>query len=269
MYKMTEGSLRLSNDNFNLHSGENTKKIYEEQIFTDVTLVSDDLSTFRAHRTVLSGSSAVIRKLLLLNREANSVLYLKGLHRHELKAMMDFIYLGEAKVEAESIPIFLKHASELQIKDLSADVFFDQQNSESLSSQSQDIRSGTHPKEQNNDAPGNDKKFEKKSDTCFQSEASEEELNVSSKEASPSEASEDNPKEYNQIEFEEIKPEPGVDNEDDIIRIPLFEPDPGSVDVFWEKNAKSHCMGLGVLYTHQMKYKWYRQNTVKDGSSIR
>ena len=263
---MTEGSLRLSNDNFNLHSGENTKKIYEEQIFTDVTLVSDDLSTFRAHRTVLSGSSAVIRKLLLLNREANSVLYLKGLHRHELKAMMDFIYLGEAKVEAESIPIFLKHASELQIKDLSADVFFDHQNSESLSSQSQDIRYDTHPKEQNNDTPGNDKKFEKESDIFFKSDASKE-LNVSFKEASPCEASEDNPEESNQIEFEEIKPEPGVDTEDDIIRIPLFEPDPGSVDVFWEKNAKSHCMG--VLYTHQMKYKWYRQNTVKDGSSIR
>ena len=252
---MTKGSLRLSNDNFNLHSGENTKKIYEEQIFTDVTLVSDDLSTFRAHRTVLSGASPVIRKLLLLNQEANSVLYLKGLKRHELKAMLDFIYIGEAKVEAKSIPLFLKHASELQIKDLSADVFLDQHNSESASSQSQDL------KEQNNDVPANDKKFEEKeSDTFFKSDASKDELN-------PSEASEDNPEEYNQIDFEEIKPDPGVDNEDDIIRIPLFEPDPGNVDVFWEKNAKSHSMG--ILYTHQMKYKWYRQNTVKDGSSIR
>ena len=260
---MTKGSLRLSNDDFNFHSGENTKKIYEEQIFTDVTLVSDDLSTFRAHRTVLSGASPVIRKLLLLNQEANSVLYLKGLKRHELKAMLDFIYIGEAKVEAKSIPLFLKHASELQYKDLREDVFLDQHNSESASSQSQDLRSDTHFKEQNNDVPANDKKFEEKeSDTFFKSDASKDELN-------PSEASEDNPEEYNQIDFEEIKPDPGVDNEDDIIRIPLFEPDPGNVDVFWEKNGKSHSMGLGILYTHQMKYKWYRQQTVKDGSSIR
>ena len=58
-------------------------------------------------------------------------MYLRGLQKHELKAILDFIYLGEAKVEAESIPQFLKHASELQIKDLSADVLFHKPNSES------------------------------------------------------------------------------------------------------------------------------------------
>ena len=238
---MSKGSLRLSNDNFNLHSGENTKKIYEDQIFTDVTLVSDDLSPFRAHRTVLSGASAVIRKLLLLNQEAKSVLYLRGLQRHELKAMLDFIYLGEAKVEAESIPQFLKHASELQIKDLSADVLFHKPNSESEAlknfSPSKDLIGGKSARDQNYDAPKNAIKD-----------------------------SESHPEEY---EFEEIKPEPGVDSEDDTIQIPLYEPDPGNVDVFWERNAKSHSAGCGVLYTHQMKYKWYRQNQMKDGTGIR
>ena len=75
--------------------------------------------------------------------------------------MLDFIYIGEAKVEGESIPLFLKHASELQIKDLSADVFLDQQNSESVRSKSQHLRSGTHThtREQYNDAPGNEKFF--------------------------------------------------------------------------------------------------------------
>ena len=132
---MGPGSLRLSNDNFNLHTGDNTKKIYEDKIFTDVTLVSEDFTSFRAHRTVLSGASSVFRKLLLLTQEANSILYLKGLKKVELKAMLDFIYLGETRVEAESIPAFLKHASELQIRDLSADVFLDHQNLESSNRQ--------------------------------------------------------------------------------------------------------------------------------------
>ena len=57
------------------------------------------------------------------------------------------------------------------------------------------------------------------------------------------------------------------DSEDDRVEVPEFEPDPSSVHVFWERNAKSHEMG--VLYTHQMNYKWYRQNPTKDGSSIR
>ena len=215
---MTKGSLRLSNDNFNLHSGENTKKIYEDQIFTDVTLVSDDLSPFRAHRTVLSGASAVIRKLLLLNQEAKSVLYLRGLQRHELKAMLDFIYLGEAKVEAEHIPQFLKHASELQIKDLSADVLFHKPNSEAVTtlSPSQDLIGGKSTKDKNYYVPGNDKKFENRSDT--RPDVPGQKLDVSLEDSNPDKDSESHPEEY---EFEEIKPEPGVDSEDDTIQIPL------------------------------------------------
>ena len=43
-----------------------------------------------------------------------------------------------------------------------------------------------------------------------------------------------------------------------------FEPDPANVHVHWEKTAKST-----ILLTHQMNYKWYRQDTSKDGSIIR
>ena len=263
--KMAPGSLRLSNDNFNLHTGDNTKRIYEDKIFTDVTLVSDDLTSFRAHRTVLSGASSVFRKLLLLHQEANSVLYLKGLQMVELKAMLDFIYLGETKVEAESIPAFLKHASELQIRDLSADVFLDHQNHESPNRHNlrKDLNSSNFMK-----APVNDTNFE--SDKSLKSDISEhcavtQIVNENPKASVNSPIEEDD----DHLQFEEIKHEISEEDvsritEDDTIHIPLFEPDPGNVDVFWEKNAKSNPMG--VLYTHQMKYKWYRQQHSKDGN---
>ena len=263
---MSKGSLRLSNDNFNLHTGDNTKQIYEDQIFTDVTLVSEDLTSFRAHRTVLSGASSVFKKLLLLNQEANSILYLKGLQKAELKAMLDFIYLGETRVEAESIPPFLKHATELQIRDLSADVCLDPQNHASSNSHlKNNLKSSSDfMEEQSHVSHVNDKKFE-----------SQEVTQVKNLNENPNKASENTLKEdEDHLEFEEIKPElseNGDDasrsNEDDTIHIPLFEPDPGDVDVYWEKNAKSNPMG--VLFTHQMKYKWYRQQNSKDGSSIR
>ena len=57
------------------------------------------------------------------------------------------------------------------------------------------------------------------------------------------------------------------EGEDDTVQVPEFEPDPGSVHVYWEKNQKSR--ENGVLYSHQMNYKWYRQNESKDGSTIR
>ena len=47
-------------------------------------------------------------------------------------------------------------------------------------------------------------------------------------------------------------------------QIKEFESDPSSVHVVWVTNSKSH--DFGVLYTHQMHYKWYRQNTNKDGT---
>ena len=48
------------------------------------------------------------------------------------------------------------------------------------------------------------------------------------------------------------------------IQILEFESDPGSVHCVWVINAKSH--DFGVLYTHRMNYKWYRQNVNQDGS---
>ena len=57
------------------------------------------------------------------------------------------------------------------------------------------------------------------------------------------------------------------ESEDDSVQVPEFEPDPGSVHTFLEKNQKSHEMG--VLLSHMMNYKWYRQNQSKDGSIIR
>ena len=265
---MSKGSLRLSNDNFNLHTGDNTKKIYEDQIFTDVTLVSEDLSTFRAHRTVLSGASSVFKKLLLLNQEANSILYLKGLQKAELKSLLDFIYLGEARVETESIPPFLKHATELQIRDLSADVFLNPQNHDSSNSPlKNDLKcSSDSMKEKSCEAPVDNKMLV--SEAFSKSTSSEQSTKNRNLKENPKASDEDD-----HLQYEEIKPElsengdASGNSEDDTIHIPLFEPDPGDVDVYWEKNAKSNPMG--VLFTHQMKYKWYRQQNSKDGSSIR
>ena len=115
---MSKEALMLTYDNFGEHCVENMRDLYHDKCFTDVTLVSDDLSIFTAHKIVLTSASSVIKKLLLLIPESKKVLYWKGVMKEELEAILQFIYLGEAKVFSERMPTFLKHAAELHINGL-------------------------------------------------------------------------------------------------------------------------------------------------------
>ena len=98
--------------------GEYFKTFGSEVHFNDVTLVSDDYKQFPAHRVILSAGSTVLRKLLLINSASpNPVLYLKGLRNEELRAVLQFLYLGETRVTEDRVQEFMKAAQELELKD--------------------------------------------------------------------------------------------------------------------------------------------------------
>ena len=84
---------------------------------SDVTLVSDDKKLIKAHKVVLRAASPVFRSIID-NLPANSVIYFKGIHHQELKAITDFMYLGETSCQKEDVNEFLKVASNLEIKGL-------------------------------------------------------------------------------------------------------------------------------------------------------
>ena len=106
---------------FQDHLNDRSKNLYYEKMFTDVTLVSDDMIQFQAHRTVLSTASPTFMKLLMINTSANSVFYLKGVHHLELEAILQFIYLGEASVYTDRIEVFVQRSKELKINELNKD----------------------------------------------------------------------------------------------------------------------------------------------------
>ena len=106
---------------FQDHLNDRSKNLYYEKLFTDVTLVSDDMIQFQAHRTVLSTASPTFMKLLMINTSANSVFYLKGVHHLELEAILQFIYLGEASVYTDRIEVFVQRSKELKINELNKD----------------------------------------------------------------------------------------------------------------------------------------------------
>ena len=91
--------------------------------FADVTLVTDDKQQIRAHRNILSGCSPVFKSILRIDsNNTNPVIYLRGIQHSEMESIMQFLYLGEAKLNEERMSEFLMVSKNLEIKYLSTGI---------------------------------------------------------------------------------------------------------------------------------------------------
>lgn len=80
----------------------------------DVTLACKDL-TIRSHKLLLASSSRFFREVFKQMDQPNPFIFLNGLQADDLQAIIDFIYTGKTKVEANNIRRFLKFATELKV----------------------------------------------------------------------------------------------------------------------------------------------------------
>ena len=97
--------------------------------FADVTLVTDDKQQIRAHRNILSAASPVFKSILQIDsKNANPVIYLRGIQHSEMESIMQFIYLGEARFYEERMSEFLRVSEDLEIKELSSSIEINNQN---------------------------------------------------------------------------------------------------------------------------------------------
>ena len=113
----------MSNDQCNLqwslfeyHLINSNRELYNEKHFADVTLVSQDMKKFQAHKAILGTASSVLKGLFLAKPEHKMTILLKGIMEQELTQMLRFIYLGEAFVDVERISKFEEAARYLNIK---------------------------------------------------------------------------------------------------------------------------------------------------------
>ena len=103
---------------------------------SDVTLVCEDGEQVEAHKVILSASSPFFQKILQRNKHPNPMIFMRGLKPQDLVAMIDFIYLGEANINQESLESFLALAEEVELKGLTrqhASDFIDDDNTRSES----------------------------------------------------------------------------------------------------------------------------------------
>ena len=93
--------------------------------FFDVKIACFDnesvMKTIPAHKVVLSACSPVFKELLHAigtGDSKNPLLFLRGISYQEISAVLDFMYIGEAKVQEIKFDAFLGAAEELKIRGL-------------------------------------------------------------------------------------------------------------------------------------------------------
>ena len=114
--------------NYSDHLREMLHELMKSNELTDVTLVCDDKRQFEAHKFVLSACSSVFKSIVNNLPQNNSVIYLRGIQYQEMESILEFMYLGVATFYQERLNEFLNVAKNLEIKEISKDVEFDEEN---------------------------------------------------------------------------------------------------------------------------------------------
>ena len=90
----------------------------EDSDFSDVALVCEDGKQINAHKVILATSSPFFQRLLKRNKHAHPLIYMRGIKTEDLRAIVDFLYCGEANVFQENLDSFLAITGELELKGL-------------------------------------------------------------------------------------------------------------------------------------------------------
>ena len=94
MHKTMAEKYSLIWDTFSDHLKLMFKDLYQEGSHSDVTLVSDDQTEFKAHKIVLSASSSVFKNIIENNPSQHPLIYLRGIQSFEMETVLQFMYLG-------------------------------------------------------------------------------------------------------------------------------------------------------------------------------
>ena len=90
----------------------------EDNDFSDVTIITDDRVTFKAHKILLSSCSETFNFILKECNQTQSILYLSGVNSVYLKFILDYIYHGQVNLFQEQLDSFLENAKKLEIQGL-------------------------------------------------------------------------------------------------------------------------------------------------------
>merc|ERR1712243_516066 len=130
MGKLTKATHNMAQEQFNLnwhtysdHLKEMMQNLMQSNESTDVTLLCEDKTRFKAHKFVLKACSPVFQSIIDdMPQNEGSVVYLRGVLAPEMKSILQFMYLGQATLYQDRMNEFLNVAKSLEIKEIGKDV---------------------------------------------------------------------------------------------------------------------------------------------------
>ena len=121
MQTMKTERLTLTRREFNENSCSTIRNLFEDKLFSDITILSEDGKEMKLHRAILASSSAFFRNILMKIKQSHPLIFLKGIQIKDLQAIVRFIYLGQAEVPQQDLTSFMDAAKCLQVSGLSGD----------------------------------------------------------------------------------------------------------------------------------------------------
>ena len=107
---------------YNDHLREIMQHLMQSNAYTDVTLVCDDKTRFKAHKFVLSACSPIFESIINDLPHKDSVIFLRGVLGQEMRSILQFMYKGQATLYQDRMKDFLDTAKILEIKEISKDI---------------------------------------------------------------------------------------------------------------------------------------------------
>ena len=92
---------------YDLISNSTFENLYEDELFTDVTLACEGNKKLKAHKVILIACSNLLKEILQDNQHPHPLIYLQGLDFENLILLKKFMYLGKAMIEQENIQTFV------------------------------------------------------------------------------------------------------------------------------------------------------------------
>ena len=112
------GDFNFCYDEFEPNCQNMFKQLWKEKDFTNVTLAASDDVSFNVHKVILSASSSLFRRIFQNNPHQNPLIYFHNIKSENLELLLQFIYLGQCKVNQDNLLGFLEAGKQLQIKGL-------------------------------------------------------------------------------------------------------------------------------------------------------
>lgn len=108
----------LANNHFGELAPAAFRNLADDELFTDVTLVTGDDQQIKAHKVILGSCSSFFKNILTKNPHPHPLIYLKDITFHDLTRILQFVYLGKCRVRVDDIERFMSVGKDLQVEGL-------------------------------------------------------------------------------------------------------------------------------------------------------